>query len=31
MDSYCFLLEVMEGASQLVGFCLSGDDFTAGT
>ena len=30
MDQYCFLLEVMEGATDLVGFCLAGDDFTAG-
>ena len=30
MDPYCFLLEVMESSSQLIGFCLAGDDFTAG-
>ena len=30
MDPYCFLLSVMEGAEELVGYCLSGDEITAG-
>ena len=30
MDPYCFLLNAMEAATGLVGFCLSGEELTTG-